>query len=161
MEKNTKQNIEHYLPHYETLFEAYNCAQVYGKCKNGYEFIVDDGFYIPDKLSDEDKFICALFHLYNTEIGLTSEELKKYYGWSSYKSKKIRKNISFVETCTLLDDNRHYSGKGWQLSNDMYGEIVNDLSSKRPSCAGCALNRKSFICKYTGEILTELKLTHG
>ena len=77
MEKNTKQNIEHYLPHYETLFEAYNYAQVFGKRKDGYEFISEDGFYIPKDLSDEDKFICALFYLYNSDIGLTCDILAR------------------------------------------------------------------------------------
>lgn len=89
-------------------------------------------FCIPKGLTDEDKFLCALFLYRDQFTYITSKVLKDMYGWSKYRCMKVRKKLPIVKTYTYIGE------RGWDLDSDIDDKIWKS-QDKNKSCLGCAL----------------------
>lgn len=75
---------------------------------------------IDSRITDEQKFMCALLACDQRDYGLTSNALAELYSWSRYKARKIAKSVAGKYVATLVDEEAGgYYGKGWIIDSSI------------------------------------------
>ncbi|MDH6308085.1 hypothetical protein M2451_002604 [Dysgonomonas sp. PFB1-18] len=128
--------VKHYVELNWKLREASELP--YGEESDKYEYLETHYTYytLPKGLSDDDKLICMLLLLHQTERGLVKKELKEAFGWSKYKSGKIARQNPYCNTVTLLCENGGYGGIGYALDWDMHRAMLAYCAEHYP-CTKC------------------------
>lgn len=102
----------------------------------------EDIYYMTKGLTDEDKFLCALFSQFEFEY-LTSRTLMLLYGWTRYKARKVRKALPFIKTSTgFCEDACGYCGKIWTLDYK-FKKAMQELKKLNKPCCSCTILIKS------------------
>ena len=75
-------------------------------------------FCIDSRISDEEKFMCALISCDAKDYGLITRTLNELYGWTRYKARKIAASVKGKLLVTLISEEQGgYYGKGWALES--------------------------------------------
>ena len=129
------------VDHYAAVFWGYSWANLFSNSGSDDVELIEsdeDTFYIPKGLMDEDKFLCAIYHLRDSEKGVTSSYLKRLFGWTKYHCSKVRKNLEYVDTITCVCEDGGYGWKAWDVYYEMYQAINVREKQIHRSCAKCA-----------------------
>lgn len=127
------EEVKRYAEFYLAMQRGYDYKN--HKIEEGYQDC-DGDFFIPVGLSDEDRFICALIHLYSYDFGLTTRRLMKWFGWTKYRCYKLARANQYCRTVTLICEEGGYGGTGWLLLSDMFDAMREYRKCNYP-CIDC------------------------
>jgi hypothetical protein len=135
--EHTEQEI---IEHCAKLLWGVNWAQSNSEDETVERFNDDEGcYYLPKGLTDEDKFLCILLIESVFFYNLSAKTFMLLFGWTRYKTRKIRKTFSFIRNVTCLcESTGGYYGKAWGLTYEFMQKIKELQKSNKP-CSSCDL----------------------